>query len=124
MAYSNQSDLQDLLAAVTDALLAEEKHLDHILRQYNTSPQQAAGFIMLIQRLQRTLVGVQPSKRFVRRLKQDLIAIEQYNVITRVRRLPARVQIAAGIALIAGFMLISRRRVHDLRMAQEAAALQ
>lgn len=124
MAYSNQSDLQDLLAAVTDALLDEEKHLDHILRQYNTSPQQAAGFITLIQRLQRTLVGVQPSKRFVRRLKQDLIAIEQYNVITRVRRLPARVQIAAGIALIAGFMLISRRRVHDLRMAQEAAALQ
>ncbi len=122
MAYSNQSDLQDLLAAVTDALLAEDKHLDHVLRQYNTSPQQAAGFIMLIQRLQRTLVGVQPSKRFVRRLKQDLIAIEQYNVITRVRRLPARVQIAAGIALIAGFMLISRRRVHDLRMAQEAAA--
>jgi hypothetical protein len=71
------------------------------------------------------LAGVQPSRRFVRRLKQDLVTPEDYNVLTRVRRLPPRVQIAAGIALIAGFMLLSRRRlVHDAHQeAQETAPI-
>ena len=40
-------------------------------------------------------------------------------MVSRLRYLPPRVQIAAGIALVAGFMLLSRRRMiedvqHDL----------
>jgi hypothetical protein len=43
-----------------------------------------------------------------------------------VRYLPPRVQIAAGIALVAGFMLFTRRRmVDDMRHdGQEVPALQ
>ncbi|MBZ0296129.1 MAG: hypothetical protein K8L99_26460 [Anaerolineae bacterium] len=105
------SELQNLLSAVTDAILAEEADLDNILAQYQVPREQVTGFVALIKNLHQALVGVQPSKRFVRRLKQDLIATGNVNVLVRVRSLPPRVQIAAGIALVAGFMIISRRRL-------------
>jgi len=72
------------------------------------------SFLQLIQRLHVALVGVQPSRRFVQRLRQDLIGQSQWNLVNRVRYLPPRVQIAAGIALIAGFILLSRRRLAAL----------
>ena len=70
---------------------------------------------------------VEPSQRFVQRLHQDLISTEGVNVLVRVRRLPPRVQLAAGIALVAGFIVLSRRRTgsetrHE--KAQERAAAQ
>lgn len=108
---TQQNELQNLLSAVTDAILAEEANLDSILNQYQVSHEQVTGFVSLIYNLHQALVGVQPSKRFVRRLKQDLIATGNVNMLGRVRRLPPRVQIAAGVALVAGFMLISRRRM-------------
>ncbi len=125
MPFSEQHELETLLSALTDALLAEKTDLDSILRRHPAVSPQAAGFVVLIQRLHQSLIRVQPSKRFVRRLKQDLTSLEERNVITRVRHLPARVQIAAGIAVIAGFMLLSRRRVvQDARRTQEAAPAQ
>jgi hypothetical protein len=48
----------------------------------------------------------------VRRLHQDLIGGESSNVLVRVRKLPPRVQLAAGLALMAGFVFLSRRRAH------------
>jgi hypothetical protein len=117
MPNSDQSDMQieNLLSAVTDALLAENTNVDAISRQYRVPRDELDNFIRVINRLHIALVGVQPSRRFVRRLKQDLIGVPNRNVLSRVRHLPPRVQIAAGIALVAGFMFLSRRRmVHDV----------
>ena len=120
---SQQSEIQNLLCAVTDAILAEEQGLDVLLA--NSHPDMH-GFIRLIQRLHHALVGVRPSRRFVRRLRQDLIMNDQRNVLSRVRRLPPRVQIVAGVALVAGFMLISRRRMLSdlMQETQERATAQ
>src|SRR5688572_13187219 len=113
MSHSGQSDvhIQNLLSAITDALLAEDANLDQIVEHYNVSRAQVEGAIFLIRRLHQALVGVQPSRRYVRRLKQDLVGAPDTNLINRVRYLPPRVQIAAGVALLAGFMILTRRRM-------------
>ena len=113
MSYSGTSDthLEDLLAAVTDALLAEDDNVDAILVQYNVPRAQFEGAVYLIRRLHVALVGVHPSRRFVRRLRVDLIGQQGNPIVNRIRYLPPRVQIAAGVALLAGFMILSRRRL-------------
>ncbi len=123
---TNSSDLQlqDLLSAVTDALLAENDELDTIIATYNVPRAQVDRLVYIIRRLHVALVGVQPSRRFARRLKQDLIGTPATGLVSRVRYLPARVQIAAGFAVVAGFMLLSRRRlIADVQENQEAPAL-
>jgi hypothetical protein len=111
---SNDLELHNLLDAVTDALLAEDHpNLDSIIRRYAVPRGEVEGLIGLIRRLHVTLVGAQPSRRFVQRLKRDLIGTPQTGVVARIRYLPPRVQIAAGIALVAGFMLLTRRRMLD-----------
>jgi type VI protein secretion system component VasF len=118
--------VNDVLAAATDAILAGG-NVDAVLNRYDVPRTELEGLLKLITRLHVALVGVKPSKRFAHRLKQDLMGAPRASVITRIRHLPPRVQIAAGVALLAGFMLIARRRlINDARQlpaeSQEARA--
>jgi hypothetical protein len=110
---NSDTHLQDLVSAVTDALLAGDRNIDAIISRYPVSRAQVNGLVNIIRGLHVTLVGAQPSQQFVTRLRQDLMGEPVPSVITRIRRLPPRVQIAAGIALLAGFMLIQRRRMQE-----------
>jgi type VI protein secretion system component VasF len=110
---ANNLELENFLSAVTEAMLAEEHtDLDAIASRYDVPRQEMEGFIGIIQRLHMTLVGAKPSRRFVGRLRHELVG-RRYNVVSTIRYLPPRVQIAAGIALVAGFMLLSRRRMME-----------
>lgn len=113
MSFSQRPDtpIADLLSAVTEVMLSGDGNLDAVVKRYSVPRSEVEGFITVIRRLHVALVGVQPSRRFVRRLKQDLVGAQTKNIIDRVRYLPPRVQIAAGIALIAGFILFNRRRL-------------
>jgi len=125
---SSDTELEKLLAAVTDALLADDGgDVDAIINRYAVPRFEVDSLVALIRRLHLVLVGVQPSRRFVRRLKHDLTGHARRDVISRVRYLPPRVQIAAGVAFVIGFMLLSRRRLlaDALRdKQQEVPALQ
>ncbi len=111
---ANELELQNLLTAVTDALLADNQaDLDMAMGRYAGPRAEVEGLVGLIRRLHTVLVGQAPSKRFVRRLKHDLVGTDRGNLVARVRYLPPRVQIAAGIALIITFMFITRRRLLD-----------
>ena len=120
---ANDLELQNLLSAVTDAMLADKNgDIEHIVGRYAVPRQEVDSLVGIIRRLHMTLVGAQPSRRFVHRLKTDLLGTPERNVVTRIRHLPPRVQIAAGIALVAGFMLLSRRRMlEDVRHEQQEA---
>ena len=110
--------LQNLLSAVTDALFVEEEtEIDSIVSRYRVPRAEVDSLLKVVHRLHLTLAGVKPTRRFAYRLKSELIGAPKWGVVTRVRHLPPRVQIAAGIALVAGFMLLSRRRL--LNDAQE-----
>jgi len=108
------ANMDDLLSALTDALLAGDDDVNAIANQYNVPRSNVNTFLGLIRRLHLSLTGVQPSQKFVATLKQDLLNGEKRGLVSRVRYLPARVQIAAGVVAVAGFMLLSRRRLLDL----------
>ncbi len=112
MSLVPESTLQNLLSAVTDALLRGEEDIDEIVAQHQVARPDVENWLKLIRTLHGVLVGVQPSPAFARRLESQLMGPSRASgLIRRVRRLPARVQIAALIALLAGFMLITRRRL-------------
>lgn len=117
--------LQNLLDAVTEAIINDGQDLDDIVQRYAVPRADVEGLIKVIRRLHVVLVGVRPSRRFAQRLRQELMGQHQRNVINRLRYLPPRVQIAGGIVLVAGFMLISRRRYASLEAdePQEAPAV-
>src|SRR5262245_13707879 len=104
------SELETLLAAVTEAILHDEQDLDQIVSRYDVPRSELEGLVNVIRRLHVVLVGVHPSRRFAQRLRLELMGEQQRGVINRLRYLPPRVQIAGGIVLVAGFMLLSRRR--------------
>lgn len=104
--------LQNLLAILTDELLTAESDVHTLAQRHQISSDEMRGLLELIAQMNGAFVPVQPSERFVRRLHQDLIGGESSNVLVRVRKLPPRVQLAAGLALMAGFVFLSRRRAH------------
>jgi type VI protein secretion system component VasF len=114
----NDSPISALLSALTDALLDDRGSLDQIISRYNVPRRDAESMVGLIRKLSVVLVRVRPSRRFVQQLKLELTGVSQHGVFQRVRFLPPRVQIAAGVALLAGFMLLSRRR---LRLSDSTA---
>lgn len=98
-------NLQNLLNALTDAVLSgDESAADRLAVD---TPQ---GIFRLIHALHTTLQPQQPSDQFMRSLKKDLIG-QNHTMISRVRSLPGRVQMATGVAaFLAGVMWILRRR--------------
>jgi hypothetical protein len=124
MSKRSDVDLQNLLASITDSLLSGDASMDQIIRDQGS--EEILAFIRLIDQLGQVFVPVTPSSRFVRRLRQDMIGTDSDNVLVRVRRLPPRVHIAAGLALVAGFVILRRRRGpgESDTSPQEAAAAQ
>lgn len=109
---TSETNVQHLLAAVTDALIADEQaDLETIAARYDVPRKDVNSLMHLIRRLRGTLHITEPTPAFARRLKQDLLGKKQAGILWRIRRLPARVQVAAGLALMGGFMLLLRRRV-------------
>lgn len=112
MSYQSKRDerIQTMLAAYTDAMLAEHDDVESIVGYYQIPRDDVAGVLGLIRRLHEAFIFVQPSKRYVRRLRLDLVGEPQPNVINAIRYLPPRVQIAAGVALLAGGVIMLNRR--------------
>lgn len=113
MTHTQPTDTQmeDLLNSITEALFNEDCDLDEIISRYEIPRNSVDSFIELIHGLRLSLKPAQPSNEFVKSLKKELVGKESSDVFSRLRGMPGRVQIAAGIALVAGFLLISRRRI-------------
>jgi hypothetical protein len=112
----SDAHLQDFLAAVTDALLADEdaeREVEALMKRHALPAHDAEALALaqLIKRLRSVLVRVQPAPHFARSLKHDLIGGPQAAPLLRWRRLPARVQLAALAALFGGFALLLNRRL-------------
>ena len=110
MNYSNTNDarIPDLLDVLTEAILGGQDDLDQIIEKYDIPLAKIEGLVDLIHGLRHMLVRHEPSKKFARELKRDLLGSE--------RRLPGRAQIAAGVAAAAagaGVVLFARHRWGD-----------
>jgi hypothetical protein len=118
---SENSQLDELLAAHTDALLAGLADFDPQFTHFGIASSQAAeatDLLGLAFRLRETLTPVAPSDEFTRRLRNELVGAEQpVTLLVRWRKLPAHYQLAAklgGLTLTAGLLLLASRRAIDV----------
>jgi len=80
--------------------------------------------IYIIEKLHVALIGKQPSRRFAKSLKRDLLGARKWGLLWQIRSLPPRVQIAAIAAVVAGFIIVMRRRLAEYAAQEEIPALQ
>jgi hypothetical protein len=113
---SREHSIEDALTAYTDALLAGAADPDQFLKPYNEFERNQIGRLLaLVERLSRALVPVAPSEQFVNNLRHALLEAapsERRTLWRRIRSLPPRTQIAAGIGgatLTAGVVLLASR---------------
>jgi hypothetical protein len=92
---------QNYLDEATDAILAD-RPLEPVRKLHNMTASEDMKLITLIQDLNCNLVEMKPSPQFSRQLKAELLGVEQKGVVWRIRKMPARVQIAAIIAAALG----------------------
>ena len=74
--------------------------------------------IEIVSDLDATLTAVEPGPEFSARLRAQLLG-ERSSVMKRVRQMPARVHVAAMLAVIAGFLLLWTRKLSDSTTGQD-----
>jgi len=109
MSSSSDVKMQDLLDAITVALQHDDD-IDNLIKQSSVPREDIDNFVNIIQSLNTTFTPVKPSAKFANKLHNDLMGTRP-TMVNRVRQMPARVHIAALVALIAGFVLIGYRRI-------------
>lgn len=103
---------QDLLDTLTNVVLGKQDNLDDIIREHDIPQNQVEDWVDLVQRLHSLYLNRQPSAKFVKQLKRDLLRDNEY-LFAPFRNLQGRTQVAAraaGIAAFAGVTLMIARR--------------
>ncbi|MCS7070290.1 MAG: hypothetical protein NZM00_02215, partial [Anaerolinea sp.] len=72
--------MDDLLSALTDAIIADDVAIDGIVNRYGVPRNEVEPFVHLVRRLHVVLVGVRPSRRFVRRLQTELLGQQRVGI--------------------------------------------
>lgn len=114
MAHRDDVRKQDFLIEMTDAVLSGDQDALHQLTlRYDVSADEVIAFDDLIRRLEMAYdEAVVPTAAFKRDLKTELLGSPSPStLLERLRNLPPRLQIAAGIALLAAMTLLGRRRL-------------
>jgi hypothetical protein len=117
----SQHQLRDLLMAHADALVSGTLDRDRLRAQYDmVDQQQVEGLLALAERLSQSLIEIVPSEQFVAQLRRQLadapgLAYHR-SLWGRIRALPPRTQIVAGIGgatLTAGVVILASRSVPE-----------
>ena len=108
---------QDFVDDVTSAL-QQGNSLDPLVHLSDGDREQVVDLVSLIQGLGATLLPVEPSAEFSAHLKTQLLENEA-GLAARLRKMPARLHVAAFLALFAGFSLLLSRRLFGASAAQD-----
>ncbi len=117
MSASSDVNMQNLLDAIA-AALQQDDDIEELIKQAAVPHDEAESLADLIQSLQAAFAPIEPAARFTEDLEAQLMNTRR-GVVTRVRQMPARVHIAALLAVAAGFGLIVRRRITGSAMTQD-----
>lgn len=104
---STDTQMQEFVSALTDVVVQGRSSIDQVAGRYDMREEDVMAWLPLIQELNTTLVEVQPSARYQRQLRKELMTGQPVGARWR---LPARVQLAAILTLVGGFLLIARNR--------------
>lgn len=105
MNTTHEQHVQDLVSTLTDAVIRHDGTLDQIMGRYDLNDDDVANWLPIIDSLHNTLVEVQPRPAFKRQLRNELLK-RPIGVRVRLRPLPTRVQLAAVLTIVGGFVLI------------------
>lgn len=93
---------------------------DVLLARADTAEGDLGALLRLAERLERAMPAVTPSEQYVAQLRQRLLASDSQEMPSlwrRIRQLPPRTQLAAGIGgatLTAGVVILATRSVYDV----------
>lgn len=110
MSSSSDVNMQNLLDAITVAL-QQDDDIEHLTKNSSVPREEMDRLVDVIQSLHTTLVPVEPSAKFADRLQSELMGTRPRGVVKTVRQMPARVHVAAIVAVVAGFVVIAYRRL-------------
>lgn len=117
---------QNYLSDVTDAVFAEDD-INRIRDHYGIPYREDRDLVALIEQLDTLFQPVNPEPAFTQRLKNDLLQGERTGMVWRIRRLPARVHVAAIFAASLGGVLLVIQRLlgasESLRSEEQKSAL-
>lgn len=108
---------QDFVDNITGAL-QQGNSLDSLVDLSDGVHEEYADLVSVIQDLRDTLLPVEPSAEFAAHLKTQLLESEA-GLVARLRKMPARLHVAAILALCAGFSLLLSRRLFGASTVQE-----
>ena len=117
MDSSSEIQTNDLLDAVTAGIQSGDDSGD-LPAQEGAPAAEIGDLAGTIKALHAALTPVEPRPEFVASLRADLID-GRPGMVERARQMPARLSIAAALALVAGFLLFFLRRLFDSDAPQE-----
>ena len=117
--------MQNLFDAITDAIIqGEDYRVNRLIRRADVVSAETDDLLSVVKGLNKTLVAAQPSDRFMRHLKRDLLD-EPQGWLARLSSTPGRVRVATGAAaMLASLMWFIRRKERPASDDVEQPALQ
>lgn len=117
MSASDDIQLHNTLDSITARLQSGET-TEALFAEAEEAQGDLGEFVDIIQSLHTSLIPISPSQEFGDRLRADLLD-GRPGVVERVRQMPARVHVAAILAVFAGCILFVLRRIFGSEPAQE-----
>lgn len=111
------ANMNNLVDTITGEL-QQGNSIDALLDHSDGARAETADLVSIVRGLHKTLVPVEPSAAFTAHLKTQLLQ-SQPGMLARLRQMPARVHVAAILAVFAGFSLLLSRRLFGASGAQE-----
>ncbi|MFZ4827856.1 MAG: hypothetical protein ACOYLB_10920 [Phototrophicaceae bacterium] len=118
MTFSQLYDerLQNYVETLTTATLHGEADVEVLAATYNIPLNEAQELAEIVCELDEMFSEVEPSLAFRQHLHAQLVGKPHAGLISRWHRLPARIRIAATVALLIAMVILGRRRlVRQLR---------
>ena len=109
MSTASESQLGNLLELITSRLQRGDD-VDPFIEQAAEDQGDVADLVAIIQSLHTSLTPVIPDQEYAENLRADLLE-GRPGVAGRVRQMPARLSVAAILAVFAGCLLLMLRRI-------------
>lgn len=117
MSASDDIQLQNTLDSITLRFQGGEA-VEAWIAEAEESQGDMGEFVEIIQSLHTSMIPISPSQEYADRLRADLLE-GRPGVVKRVRQMPARVHVAAILAVFAGCVLFVMRRIFGSETAQD-----
>lgn len=117
MSTASEARLRNLLESITTRLQRGDA-VDPLIEQADEEQGDVADVVELIQSLHASLTPMNPSQEYAENLRANLLE-GRLGVAGRVRQMPARLSVAAILAVFAGCLLLMLRRLFGSETATD-----